>query len=168
MTAPSGVQGSAEHNRTAPPVGRVLRAVLGLVLLICVAPIYRHLDARIVVGTVLLMLGLLAVYSLLHFLISRRLLTLGPGPGAAVGLGILVAVYVGGGLGGLFLGHGEGALAAVTFLGISLVVAGVSAQPGCEVMAIPSALLRQRSELACLVFSSTDWLERRWRSKRAA
>ena len=168
MTAAPGSQGSVDRNRTAPPIGRALRVVMGLVLLIYVAPVYRHLEVCIVLGTVLLMLGLLAVYGVLHVLISRRLLALGPGPGAIVGLGILVALYVGGGLGGPFLGHGEGALAAVTFLGISLLVAGIRAQPGCEVMAIPSALLRQRTELACLVFSPTDWLERRWRSRRAA
>src|SRR6266571_468540 len=72
------------------------------------------------------------------------------------------------GPGAPLLGRGEGQLAAGTFLGASLIVAGMRADPGCEVMAIPGALFGKHTELACLVFSPLDWLERKWRSKRAA
>ncbi len=149
-------------------MGRALRILLGLVLMIQVVPIYFHVDARLVVGALLLMLGLLIVYSLLHVVASRRLVTFGPGLGAVVGLGILVALYLAGGPGAPLLGRGEGQLAAGTFLGASLIVAGMRADPGCEVMAIPGALFGQHTELACLIFSPVDWLERKWRSKRAA
>ena len=60
---------------------------------------------------------------------------------------------------------GQPQLAAVTFLGISLVVAGVRAAPGCELMAIPGLLFGKHTELACLIFSPLDKLERRLRSK---
>jgi len=133
-----------------------------------VTPVYFHVDARLAIGAVLLMLGLLAVYSLLHVVVSRRLVAIGPGLGAVVGLGMLVAVYLAGAPGAPLLGRGEGELAAGTFLGISLLVAGVRADPGCEVMAIPGALFGKHTELACLVFSPLDAYERRWRSKRAA
>ena len=93
---------------------------------------------------------------------------LGPGLGAVVGVGILVAVYLAGGPGAPLLGRGEGQLAAGTFLGASLIVAGIRADPGCEVMAIPGVLFGKHMELACLVFSPLDWLERKWQSKRAA
>jgi hypothetical protein len=63
------------------------------------------------------------------------------------------------------LGHGEGKLAAVTFLGISLVIAGVRAAPGCELMAIPGLLFGKHTELACIIFSPLDRLERKLRSK---
>ena len=56
------------------------------------------------------------------------------------------------------LGHGEGVLAAVTFLGISLIVAGVRAAPGCELMAIPGLFFGKHTELACLIFSPLDRL----------
>jgi len=68
--------------------------------------------------------------------------------------------------GSLILGHGEGQLAAVTFLGISLVVADVRAVPGCELMAISGAFFGKDTELACLIFSPLDRLERKLRSKR--
>jgi len=154
--------------RRAPPVGRVLRVLVGLGLMVKVTPVYIHVDAGLAIGAVLLMLGLLAVYSLLHFVVSRCLVALGPELGAVVGLGTLVAVYLAGAPGGPLLGRGEGELAAGTFLGVSLMVAGVRADPGCEVMAIPGALFRKHAELACLVFSPLDAWERRWRRKRAA
>jgi hypothetical protein len=37
---------------------------------------------------------------------------------------------------------------------------------GCELMAIPDVLLGKRIELACLIFSPLDRLERKLRSKR--
>jgi hypothetical protein len=64
------------------------------------------------------------------------------------------------------VGGGKGQLAAFAFLGISLVVAGVRAAPGCEVMAIPSLLFGKHTELACIIFSPMDRLERKLRSKR--
>src|SRR5258708_29195404 len=113
------------------------------------------------------MVGLLIAYSLLHIVVSRRLVALGSGLGALLGLGILVVLYLAGGLGGPFLGRGEGRLAAFTFLGVSLVVAALRADPGCD-MALPSTFLRTPAELACLFFSPLDALERKWRSRRAA
>ena len=161
-------QASSQTSRKAPPVGRALRILIGLVLMIQVVPIYFHVDARLALGALLVMLGVLIVYSLLHLVVSRRLVALGSGLGALGGLGILVALYLAGGPGGPLLGRGEGELAAGTFLGASLIVAGLRADPGCEVMAIPGVLFGKHTELACVVFSPLDWLERKWRSRRAA
>src|SRR5216683_225144 len=74
-------QASSQPPRKAPPVGRALRLLVGLLLI---------------------------VHSLLHIVVSRRLVALGSGLGALLGLGILVALYLAGGLGGPFLGRGEG------------------------------------------------------------
>ncbi len=78
---------------------------------------------------------------------------------------LLVALYVAGASGSPILGRGKGELAAVTFLGVSLVVAGVRAAAGCELMAIPGVLFGKHTELACLIFSPLDRLERKLRSK---
>lgn len=147
----------------APPVGRALRILVGLAVMTQVAPVYFHVDARLTLGAVLLMLALLLVYTLLHVLVSRRLVILGSGLGAVVGFGVLVAVYLAGGRGGPLLGRGEGGLAAGTFLAVSLIIAGLRGDPGCEVMAIPNALFGRSAEVACLVFSPLDSLERKWR-----
>jgi len=139
-----------EERRQAPPVGRVLRILVGLALMMYVTPVYFQVPVRVAVGSLLLMLGLIAVYSLIHILVSRRIVAFGPRLGAVVALGFLVALYAAGTSGLPFVGRGKGQLAAATFLGVSLVVAGVRAAPGCEVMAIPGLLFGKHTELACL------------------
>ena len=149
-------------------MGRVLRILLGLALMIYVTPVYFQVPGRVAVGSLLLMLGLIGIYSLIHILVSRRILAFGPFLGAIVANGLLVALYVAGASELPILGHGKGQLAAVTFFGVSLVVAGVRAAPGCEVMAIPSLVFGKHTELACLIFSPFDRFERKLRSKRGA
>ncbi|TMP91031.1 MAG: hypothetical protein E6L06_06110 [Verrucomicrobia bacterium] len=156
----------SQQPRQAPPVGRALRILLGLVLMVYVAPVYFRVPVRVAAGSLLLMLGLIGVYSLIHIVVSRRIIAFGPCLGAAVAAGLLVTLYVAGASGLPILGHGKGQLAAATFLGISLVVAGLRAAPGCEVMAIPGLLFGKHTELACLIFSPLDRLERKLRSKR--
>jgi len=157
-----------QQPRQALPVGRVLRILLGLVLMIYVTPVYFHVPTRVVVASLLLTLGLIGVYSLIHIVISRRIVRFGPCSGAVVGLALLVALYLSGFSRSPIFGHGQGQLAAVTFLGISLVVAGVRAVPGCELMAIPGALFGNDTELACLLFSPLDSVERKLRAKHDA
>ena len=149
-------------------MGRVLRILLGLALMIYVTPVYSQVPARVAVGSLLLMLALIGIYSLIHIVVSRRIVPFGPVLGAIVANGLLVALYIAGASGLPILGHGKGQLAAVTFFGVSLVVAGVRAAPGCEVMAIPSLLFGKHTELACLIFSPLDRFERKLRSKRGA
>jgi len=144
----------------------VLRILLGLVLVVYVAPVYFQVPMRLAVGAWLLVLGLIGVYSLIHIVLSRRIVAFGSCLGAVVAFGLLVTLYIAGASVLPILGHGKGQLAAATFLGISLVVAGVCAAPGCELMAIPGVFFGKHTELACLIFSPLDKLERKLRSKR--
>jgi hypothetical protein len=164
---PTSEGGPFGQPRQAPPVGRALRILLGLVLTVYVAPVYFQVPVRVAMGSFLLVLGLIGVYSLIHVLVSRRIVAFGSCLGAVVAFGLLVALYVAGASVLPILGHGKGQLAAATFLGISLVVAGVRAAPGCELMAIPGLLFGKHTELACIIFSPLDRLERKLRSKRA-
>ena len=147
-------------------MGRALRILLGFALMIYVTPVYFRVPVPLAVGSLLLILGLIGVYSLIHIVVSRRIIVFGPCLGAVIAAGLLVALYVAGSTGLPILGRGKGQLAAVTFFGVSLVVAGVRAAPGCEVMAIPSLLFGKHTELACLIFSPLDSLESKLRSKR--
>jgi hypothetical protein len=131
-------------------------------------PIYSRVPVRLAVGALLLMLGLIGVYSLIHILVSRRIIAFGPRLGIIVTTGSLVALYVAGASELPILGRGRGELATVTFLGVSLVIAGVRAVPGCELMAIPAVIFGKSAELACLIFSPLDRLERKLRRKRDA
>src|SRR6266487_2634284 len=91
---PNQSQASLQQARWAPPVGRVLRILLGLVLMVYVAPVYLQVPVRLSVRVLLLMLGLTGVYSLIHIVVSRRIIAFGPCLGAAVAAGFLVALYV--------------------------------------------------------------------------
>jgi hypothetical protein len=147
-------------------MGRALRILLGLVLIVYTVPVYFQVPMRLAVGAWLLVLGLIGVNSLIHIAVSRRIVAFGSFLGAVVAFGLLVALYAGGASVLPILGHGKGQLAVATFLGISLVVAGVRAAPGCELMAIPGIFFGKHTELACLIFSPLDKLERKLRSKR--
>ena len=164
QTAPQN--GRSEQFRKAPPVGRVLRILLGLLLIVYVGPVYFKVPPQVAKGSLLLVLGLTGVYVLIHIFVARRIVPFGRGLAAVVANGLLIALYVGGASGLPLVGHGKGQLAAVTFLGFSLVVAGVRAASGCELMGIPDVLLGRQTELACLIFSPLDRLERKLRSKR--
>ena len=165
-TASLDSQALVQQPRKAPPVGRVVRILLGLVLIAYVAPVYFQVPVRVATGSLVLVIGLIGVYSLIHIVVSRRIVAFGSCIGAVVAFGLLVTLYVAGGSVLPILGHGKGQLAAATFFGVSLVVAGVRAAPGCELMAIPGIFFGKHTELACLIFSPLDKLERKLRSKR--
>ena len=147
-------------------VGRVLRIVLGLALIIYVAPVYFRIPLGVTVTSLLLMLGLIGVCCLINFLVLRQTIAFSAGLGAVVTSGLLIALYFVGFSGLPIVGHGKGQLAAISFLGISLLIAGLRATPGCEVMAIPSLLFRKHAELPCLIFSPLDKLESKLQRKR--
>jgi hypothetical protein len=160
---------SFREPRRAPPAGRALRVLFGLVLIAYVTPVYFRVPSRVVVGSLLLVFGLIVVYGLIRFVVARRLIAgFGPRLATVAVHVLLVALYVAGFSRLPILGRGAGQLAAVALLAISLVVAGVRAVPGCELMAIPGVFFRKDTELACLVFSPLDKLERKLRSKHSA
>ncbi len=84
---PNQSQASLQQSRTAPPVGRVLRIVLGLVLMVYVAPVYFQVPGRVAMESLLLLLGLIGVYSLIHIVVSRRIVAFGSCLGASSRLG---------------------------------------------------------------------------------
>src|SRR5260370_15645157 len=87
---PNQPQASLQQSRTAPPVGRVLRIVLGLVLMVYVAPVYFQVPGRVAMESLLLLLGLIGVYSLIHIVVSRRIVAFGSCLGASSRLGCLL------------------------------------------------------------------------------
>jgi hypothetical protein len=69
-----------------------------------------------------------------------------------------------------FITHPEysiGVRALLLFFGISFVIGGVQAIPGCEITAIPNLFVPRSRQLTCWcpLFSPLDSLERRFRSK---
>ncbi|MGH8092320.1 MAG: hypothetical protein ACREIF_02440 [Chthoniobacterales bacterium] len=153
----------SEQSRRAPPVGRALRILLGLVLIANVVPAYFRVSLGVVIASLLLMLALIIVDGVILIASPRFIM---PMAGYVVALALLIALYVAGSFRLPIVGGGRGQLAAAMFLGISLVVAGVRAHAGCELVAIPGAFFRKGAELPCLIFSPLDRLERHLRNKR--
>jgi hypothetical protein len=156
-------ENNPDKRERALPVGRFLRLLLGVILIADLIPIYGRLRVPFLFRTALLTVAILVVYSLMHMLALRRVLGLNSWLGTTLALVLLIAVYLAGGPGGLLLGRGEGQLAAGTFLGISLLLAGIRGDAGCELMSIPSALFKKRCRLPCVVFTPLDRLEQKFR-----
>ena len=149
-----------DRRRIAGPVGRVLRIGAGVLLLGSIAGSYLNGSAPFIARSVALAALLLVVYLLVHRLLTARPAGLGPWFGAMAAFAPLILMYILGIGDGPLFGAGEGQLAALTFLGASLVLAGLRGDTGCEVMAFPNALTHSEARLVCLIFSPIDRLER--------
>jgi len=154
----------SEERHQALPAGRALRTVLGLILIAYVAPVCFRLPPRIILGSFVLMLAFIVLYTLILVFVLQRI---GSVLASILTHGLIIALYIGGISRLPIVGGGKGQLAAVTFLGISLVVAGTRALPGCELVAIPTLFFRMGTELACPIFSPFDKLERKLRKKNS-
>ena len=98
---------SAQQARQAPPVGRALRILLGLALMVYVAPVYFQVPARVSVRSLLLIVGLIGIYSVLHLAVSQRIVPSGSGLAAIVANGLLVVLYFIGATGLPIVGGGK-------------------------------------------------------------
>ena len=76
--------------RQAPPVGRALRILFGVVVIVHVTPVYFQVPVGVAVGSLLLMLVLIGVYSLIQIGVSRQIV--GPRVAAVLAAGLLVRV----------------------------------------------------------------------------
>lgn len=150
MTAPGETPSSARH---APPVSRGLRALTGAWLLFVVAINLIPLHWETALTIIGLFLGLLAYYIIVHRLVARHPFILRAR--------LVVALAP---LSMFFLLQQTGVqLGILVFYGLSLFVQGVRGDRGCEVMTLPSILIRERSYMPCLLFSPLDRLEERVR-----
>ncbi|WP_420319075.1 hypothetical protein [Ekhidna sp.] len=135
-------------------IGRIFRFSLGLFFVTEVWPVYRDVSWEGVFIRLSWAIGLLAFYALLHFAIVRFTPKMDRVLGAILAFGPFLAVFL--------LGYGgPAATGALTFLSASLILAGIRADPGCEVMTIPAIFSGKHTHLACLLFSPIDWCERK-------
>lgn len=144
---------SSTHKESlrALPVGRILRFLLGAVLVGIVWPFFRDAASNRILGAVLIVVGLAVFYTVVHWLVSSHLPKLNRWLGAFLAILPALLVFV---LGGVL-----GQVGAASFIGISLLIAAIRADAGCEVMSVPSLVFGRRTHLMCLLFSPIDWVE---------
>jgi len=144
--------------RRAGPLGRVLRLLLAGFIGLTVAPHFLSAswqnNLKIAASTA----ALLIFYTAMHLVIARYAPRVNRWLGALLAIAPATLVF--------FLGGGIGQMAALSYIGASLLVDSFNADIGCEVMAVPGLFSKQRTHLACIVFSPVDWLEQKllgWR-----
>jgi hypothetical protein len=145
----------------AGPVGRALRLVLGICLLILAVPVYLEAGLDYGLTSLALVAALLLFYLAAHWAVSRYLRNLNRWLGALLAVTPAFLVWYFGQGGGPLFGQGEGGTAAITFVAISMIVDFARADVGCEVMALPGLLLGNRTHLPCVALSPIDAWEKR-------
>ena len=143
----------------AKPVGRTLRLLIGLAIIFYILPIYFKAGLNFNLASLGIAIGLILFYIVVHYLVSRYFSDINPWIGALVALIPIALVVVFGLPHNLIFGRGEGAIGAFTFIGVSLIIDFISNDAGCEVMAIPGLLAKNRTHLACITLTPIDILE---------
>ena len=149
----------ARETKKARPVGSSLRLIAGAILMLVAVPVYFRADWTYSLVSLSVIVALTLFYALVHYLISRYLPNINRWLGAAVAVTPVFLVWLFGQGGGPIFGQGQGGTAAITFVGLSLLVDFVRADAGCEVMAFPGLIFGNRTHLACITFSPIDALE---------
>lgn len=150
---PGEVRGLA--GEAAPPLGRLLRGLLATWLLFVVARVLPQTSLVFAFQVLAVGVGLAVLYLLLGFGVAAFV------PGINRWLGAIVAMVPA--AMAFLLGGAAGQMGVLGFLGVSLGLGALRADPGCEVMSIPAFLTGRRTHLACLLFTPLDGLELRLR-----
>ena len=139
------------EGRTAKPVGRVLRLLMGTALtLVSIRGLILG-DTTLSLQVAGIMLGLFAFYVVVQLAISRFVPSINAWLGAVLAVAPVFLVYA--------LAGPPGRLGSLLFIGVSLVVTAIRSDGGCEVMTLPGMLMGKRTHLVCIVFTPLDWIE---------
>ena len=141
--------------------GRMLRLVFGVCMMIVALPVWFVAGWGYNLRSLGIMAAMVLFYTLIHVVVSRYFAGLNRWIGAILAVTPVVLVWYYGQGGGPLLGQGEGGTAAITYIGVSLLIDALRADSGCEVMALPGLIFGNRTHLACIVFSPVDALESR-------
>ncbi len=139
------------EGRTAKPVGRVLRLLMGTALTIHAAQHMISGNARLNLQAAGIVVGLLLLYTVLHLAIARFVPSINAWLGAVIALAPAILTFA--------LVDPSLRFSLVLFIGVSLVVTAIRADGGCEVMTLQGMLMGKRTHLVCIVFSPLDWIE---------
>ncbi|MBI2676734.1 MAG: hypothetical protein HYX21_02175 [Candidatus Yanofskybacteria bacterium] len=144
-------------------IGRSLRLLAGLLILFYLA--YAFVSESFLLSVNFFFVAavglflLISIYIFVHR-ISRKNNRINWLVSACLILIPVLLMYIFGGA------SGEGKVSALLFLGVSLIVAAIRSDFGCEVMSIPNLIFGKRSRFACLVFSPLDKMEKRHISRQ--
>ena len=153
MTDENILDQSSDRSR---PVGRILRFVLGALLLGLVTQGVINASLDVITWSTVVVVGLIAFYMLVHLLVTKFLPNINKYLGTILALSPAVAVFM--------LAGVPGQIGVTGYIGGSLILDAITADLGCEVMALPGLLFQRRTHLCCIVFSPVDWFENKFLS----
>ncbi|MDH3458752.1 MAG: hypothetical protein OER90_18070 [Gemmatimonadota bacterium] len=133
-------------------IGRTLRLMLGGLLAWMTFTVMRAEDQAFNLRVLAVGSGVTVFYGVVHFVVVRFGAHLNRWLGAALAVAPVVLVFA--------FGGSVGRVAAVAYIGVSLLLQAVRGDGGCEVLAIPAVALGRRTHLMCLLFSPIDWVEK--------
>ncbi|MCZ6852601.1 MAG: hypothetical protein O7G86_01675 [Gammaproteobacteria bacterium] len=139
------------------PVGRILRFLLGAALVGLLSRSLINESMDIVSWSAVVVVGLIAFYTVVHFLVMKFTPNINRYLGTILALSPAAAVY-------MLLGT-PGQIGVIGYIGGSLIVDAITADLGCEVMALPGLFFQKRTHLCCIVFSPIDWIENKLLSR---
>src|SRR5258708_31907121 len=148
---------SISDTEKAGRLGRISRLLLGGLVLLYVGPYYFIVPSDVLMWTVLLIIALTVYYILLDVSIVNFQPNINTTLGAVLANAPIILMVL--------IGRNALALSALSFLGISLVLTGLRADTGCEVMSIPGLIFKRNTSLPCFFFSPIDWLEKKISAK---
>jgi len=142
---------STDNIERARPFGRVLRLLFGILVFVLVIEYYFIAPANVLLQTLLVTIGLVVFYIVLDMVINQYISSINPVIGAILANAPVLLMWL--------FGKGGIQLGVPTYLGIALIVTGLRADAGCEVMSVPGLIFKRHTHLACIFFSPIDWLE---------
>ena len=139
------------------PIGRILRFTLGAYCLWLLSRSAVNASLDILIWSTAVVLGLIAYFSIVHFIIMKFQPNINKYLGAILAFSPPIAVF-------MLLGT-PGYISVFGFIGGSLILDAVTAGVGCEVMAIPNFIFHKRAHLVCPLFSPIDSIEKNFLNK---
>ncbi len=135
--------------------GRLFRLILGIYFAAEVWPVLTGVPLHGVFIRLLWVGILVIIYVIIHLIIIKLAPQINSIAGAIIAFTPFLAVFL--------LGYGgPAATGALTFLSLSLIIAAIRGDSGCEVMTIPALILGKHTHLCCLLFSPVDWCEQKF------
>lgn len=139
-------------SQAAGIIGRTLRLMLALLFGWMAYTVLRFQTTDNHVRALVIFAELLAFYFVLHLIIRRYGAGLHRWYGALLAVTPVILLFA--------LGGPVGRVASVTYVGLSFLLQTIRADGGCEVLAIPAAVLRRPTHLNGILFSPIDLVEK--------
>lgn len=133
-------------------IGRTLRMMLGLLFGWMTYTVMRFQDGNHNLRILAVFAGVVAFYVIVHLVIGKYGARMHRWYGALLTVTPVILMFA--------FGGPIGRVVSVAYVGLSLLLQTIRADGGCEVLAVPVAVLRRPTHLMGILFSPVDFVEK--------